>query len=64
MTTLYAKVYEAYINALENDHNLDMWEAEEIAVDMMACDAELESENYSEILNEVRKIKKLRTLKG
>ena len=62
--TLFQKVSDAYINALENDYNLDKQNPSSVASDMQMCDADLESENYEQILECVKKIQTRRQING
>lgn len=62
--SLYQKVNAAYMNALDNDYNLDIKKADWIAYDMQTCDSELENESYEQILECVKKIQSRRQING
>lgn len=62
--SLYQKVNEAYMNALDNDYNLDTKKADWVAQDMQECDASLENESYEQILECVKKIQSRRQING
>lgn len=63
-STLLQKVNEAYMNALENEYNLDLQSPEAIAVDMKTCDADLEDEDLNKIVECVKSIQSRRLLQG
>lgn len=64
MSSLLQKVHEAYMNALENDYNLDKQSPEAIAVDMKILDADLEDEDLGQITECVKSIQNKRVLRG
>lgn len=64
MSTLLQKVNEAYMNALQNQYNVDAQSPEVIAVDMKMYDADLENEDLIQITECVKSIQQRRMLKG
>lgn len=62
--TLLQKVHDAYYAALANGYDLDREPADWVASDMKDCDAELEKENYSSILECVKQIQSRRLIRG